>query len=501
MTKTIDEIYANIEELSPEDISDLAVICDLSFKAYCQVMFFKTNDAPFMMEKFHSDLIQLLQDVADGKIHKKYIIINLPVGSGKTTISELWISWCFGRNPNMAFCYTSNSGSLVKDLSTRVRDVIDTDLFKNMFKVNLKVGDMAKTDWSLQQGSMKSGLRARGMESKGITGLNAGNPAVDGFSGAGVADDPLAAGDERSEVKILSAIHIFESKLKSRPRTPSTPWIIIGQRLCKRDLSGYILDNYPDDVHHFVVKAIQEDEQGNEYSYWEKLKPLAFLQQERRKNNYVFKAQYQQDPINSGGAVFHIKYFNYWEIMPQCNYRIITGDTAMKTKESSDYSVFQCWGYGKDGNLYLIDQIRGKWEAPELRRQCVAFWNKHKSNDNYDVRKFGALRKLYIEDKVSGTGLIQDIKAGDRIPVAGIQRSVDKYTRVSDILGYIESGYVYLPEDAEWLSDFKVECENFTDNDTHEHDDQIDPMCDGITILKSSMKTPGVSINKIFSDN
>ena len=49
-----------------------------------------------------------------------------------------------------------------------------------------------------------------------------------------------------------------------------------------------------------------------------------------------------------------------------------------------------------------------------------------------------------------------------------------------DVVSYIESGYVCVPEEAAFVSDFIDECEAFTADDTHAHDDQIDPMCDAI---------------------
>ena len=50
-----------------------------------------------------------------------------------------------------------------------------------------------------------------------------------------------------------------------------------------------------------------------------------------------------------------------------------------------------------------------------------------------------------------------------------------------DVQGYIESGYVMIPESASWVYDFISECESFTANDSHKHDDQIDPLCDAIS--------------------
>ncbi len=37
-----------------------------------------------------------------------------------------------------------------------------------------------------------------------------------------------------------------------------------------------------------------------------------------------------------------------------------------------------------------------------------------------------------VEDKSSGTGLIQEIKRTERIPVRGVERNKDKLTRVMD---------------------------------------------------------------------
>jgi len=96
---------------------------------------------------------------------------------------------------------------------------------------------------------------------------------------------------------------------------------------------------------------------------------------------------------------------------------------------------------------------------------------------------------MKIEDNASGTGLIQRMKLDHRIPVAGIKRTKDKYTRLTDVVGYIESGYVCLPRNAPFLSDFVGECEAFTADDSHPHDDQIDPMIDAINDMLAGGNT------------
>ena len=156
---------------------------------------------------------------------------------------------------------------------------------------------------------------------------------------------------------------------------------------------------------------------------------------------------------------------------------------SAKTKEHNDYTVFQCWGAGAEGNAYLIDQIRGKWEAPELKRRAVDFWEKHKADTRQGM---GQLRSMCVEDKSSGTGLIQDLRLTSSIPILPIQRNTDKLTRCMDVVAYIEAGKVCIPADAPWVSDYVGEAESFGPGKRAGHDDQLDPTFDAINDMVAS---------------
>ncbi|ELV0222041.1 phage terminase large subunit, partial [Escherichia coli] len=172
------------------------------------------------------------------------------------------------------------------------------------------------------------------------------------------------------------------------------------------------------------------------------------------------------------------EWFGEYSVLPPMQWRAVYGDTAQKTKEVNDFSVFEHWGLGTDGYIYLIDMIRGKWEADELQRRAVAFWEKCKTLKN------GPLRHMAIEDKSSGTGLIQNIRKKAICPIKAIQRDKDKYTRLMDVQGYIESGYIKLPSSAPFINDFLVEMEAINP-DFNTHDDQLDPMMDAIDEMKN----------------
>ena len=87
---------------------------------------------------------------------------------------------------------------------------------------------------------------------------------------------------------------------------------------------------------------------------------------------------------------------------------------------------------------------------------------------------------MKVEDKASGTGLIQQLKR-EGVPVVGIPRDRDKVTRGYDTAPMIEAGNVLLPQSAPFVSDFLYEASLFPNG---AHDDQLDPMFDAIALTQ-----------------
>lgn len=482
------------------------------FKVWFAYVFKLIEGNSFIFEEMHDDMFNFFEGIH--RMDIKRGVINIPPRSAKTTMCIYFIAYCLAINPKCKFIYTSYSHQLVRENSRLLVNILTNDKFLMMFPCDCieeeeedeaidefweqfadKINDKGKPVFTNNKivNSMGGVVLFASMGSA-ITGFGAGLRDARKFTGGVIIDDANKPAEIRS-AKIRSNIENFYTEtLMSRLNNSNVFILNVQQRLHKKDLTGFLLENYSEDYVLLKKPLIENGKCLLPSQYTEKrLKEL-------QVNNKAWKAQYQQSPIIDGGQIIHVEWFNYYKILPQCEYRIITADTAQKTKEHNDYSVFQCWGYGKDKNFYLIDQIRGKWEAPELRKQCKSFFNKHSSIQTWESRKYGALRCIYVEDKVSGTGLIQDIKYQDRLPIKGIGRTTDKLTRVNDAIPYIEFGYVYLPENAPWLSDYKTECEDFTDNNSHDNDDQIDPTCDAISILKESKSKSSEEINEIFSE-
>ncbi|MFB4399734.1 phage terminase large subunit, partial [Enterobacter bugandensis] len=115
--------------------------------------------------------------------------------------------------------------------------------------------------------------------------------------------------------------------------------------------------------------------------------------------------------------------------------------------------------------------------APELETNFKAFisqaWRKN--------REAGTLRKIYVEDKSSGTALIQNLEKKLPIKINALQRNKDKVTRAMDVLPVVKAQRVYLPADASFSSEFIAEHSAFTYDDTHDHDDIVDNLIDAVT--------------------
>ena len=133
-------------------------------------------------------------------------------------------------------------------------------------------------------------------------------------------------------------------------------------------------------------------------------------------------------------------------------------DTASKTDELNDFSVCTTWGK-KGEELYLIDVLRRRMDFPELKKAVIV----HAKKFRPDI--------ILIEDKASGTALIQQLKHEGVRGIQGVLPDDNKTVRLNTHLPWIEGGHVRLPRAAPWLQDYRQELERFP---MGKHNDQVD---------------------------
>lgn len=454
------------------------------FSDWFRIMFKIIEQRPFIVEPIHPELFQTYEDIYQLKI--KRININLPPRSAKTTLDKYFLVYGLTLNARCNFIYTSYSQSLLNTIASEIRDILENPIYKQMYPQTISYDNeemkpeddfwaeyLLKTTGKNTYSGKKittylSGTCIFASVGAQITGMGAGIRTAEGFSGALILDDVNKPADIRYEVMRMKVLRYYEETLLSRLNNSNVPIINVQQRLHVEDLSGLLEQKYS---FHTLRKPLL-DENGicqipTQYTE-ERIKEL-------QTNNYMFSAQYQQQPIILGGEVIKREWFKYYPTNLKYNYRkiFITADTAMKVKEYNDYSVFIAAGVTDDNKLHILDMIRGKWEAPDLKRKAIEIFEKYKWNDELSLSCSG----LYIEDKASGIGLIQELQRYG-VPVIGVEVNKDKLTRVEEGLGYVEAGQVLLPnnENYAFVPDILNECEAFTRDDTHIHDDVVDAL-------------------------
>lgn len=478
-----------IDKLQKEGIRQaIAEICKKDFLSYLIVVFFLINNSKFTLKDFHRVVISKLQNIVDCKNIKRNLALCLPVGSGKSLIIEYFITWCFARTIDCTFCYTSNSDRLINKLSKECKDIIESEYWQLLFNHPLKRDDRQRVNFSFEGAKNRTGLTA-GTTGGAITGLDAGNPNIEGFSGALIIDDPMDAGNARYEKAREEVITFYDEKLATRRRTPDTPTILIMQRLHLDDLVGWIEKNEPELWDICKISALSEDGK----SFWEERYPAKELKHIQVVNTFKFQSQYQQEPIALGGSVIKSEWFGFYDVNKKYDYKkiVISADTAIQAKEHSDFSCFLVGGVTQNNHLHILQMAHDKWEYPDLKAIALSVYN----NWQFDKRTTSA-SALFIEDKASGQQLVQDFRRIG-LPVRPIEVTKDKLTRVEEVLDYIVAGLVELPDSRGYGNNnvFLSECEAFSRDMSHAHDDIVDTL---VHLINNTIAKKKVSILEVL---
>lgn len=419
-------------------------------------------------------ICQHLEAVTDGRIHR--LLMNVPPGTMKSLLTGvIWPAWEWGPRDmaEMRFVGTAHEEQLAIRDSRKCRDLIKSDWYQRLWPMPLD----RSLDGKREFGNMRKGIRqARSFTS--MTGVRGDRV---------ILDDPISAHSANSESALEAARIAFTETLPTRVNSSASAIVVIMQRLHEKDTSGVILDMGLPYTHLCIPMRFDPERrcttsigwtdprtEAGELMFPERFDETQVLELEKTLGSYGTAGQLQQRPAPRGGGILKEAWFKLYTIPPRLEFRNIYVDTAQKTGQENDYSVLECWGRSVTGEAVLIDLVRGKWEAPELLINARAFWMKHKAIAT------SPLRAIKVEDKVSGTGLIQTLRR-EGVAVVAIQRNRDKISRGHDAAPFIESGNVLLPIDAPWLSDFLGEVASFPSG---AHDDQLDPMFDAIDDLQ-----------------
>lgn len=518
------------EELTPAHKSAVKVLAESSPLTFMRIFFQLNQGMKFQCNWHHRYYEYAIQRVFKGEWRN--VIFNMPPGATKTEYWSIHLpAYCFTKFPKTRILNASYSKSLVEENSNRTKSIIKGSEYQELWAS--PIGRDKVDNWSIEDadGMHKHQMFSRSAGGQ-ITGVRGGYISKE-FSGWIMLDDWLKPDDAWSNVKRGRSNQLLTNTLRSRRACPETPVLCIQQRLHTEDTSGFLLaggmglsfehimvpalvteeylSTLPDDIQERAREDVLShpyiERGGVKYwSYWpakESVEDLAALWD---RDSYTFVSQYQQNPVALTGGMINTDWFNRYTQLPFLVWRGIYVDTAQKKGEQNDFSVFLYCGLGVDGNLYVIGMVRGKYDAGELRETAIRTWGRWV---NWDPYRPAPLRYMKVEDKSSGTGLIQMIQKDGNIPVDPIPRGpgANKVTRCMDTVPWLKSGRVYIPElysedgklithvkdhlgndiaETDWVTSFLSEAASFTSDDSHQHDDQVDTLFDAVSDMLAS---------------
>jgi predicted phage terminase large subunit-like protein len=125
----------------------------------------------------------------------------------------------------------------------------------------------------------------------------------------------------------------------------------------------------------------------------------------------------------------------------------------------------------KNKRYYLLHVNRKRLGYPDLKRAVKELAQRFKANT------------VLIEDKASGTQLIQDLKADGMFAVKAYQPppGTDKVMRLHALTAVFENGQVLLPQHAPWLAEYVLELVGFPGT---KFDDQVDSTAQALDFFR-----------------
>lgn len=513
-----------------------------SFLNFTRIWFELIQGDRLLVNWHHRLMASKIDDLLAGRLVPRNLIINIPLGGTKTEFFSIHFPAYVNalvqekrlkrfRNLNISFADT-----LVKRNSRRTRDIIASREYQEFWPCSFGVNQAE--EWEIKDERGRSIGQTVSRSSNGqITGGRGGYYGPE-FSGMVMLDDYNKPVDMLSESRRKSANTLLVNTIRSRRGDKSkehpTPFVSIQQRLHTDDATGFMLaGGMGVPFHHVAIPAMIDEKYiqsldepwrslcwetvkdtdsvvvgGVRYwSYWPQMEDVNDLLQLWEKDRYTFLSQYQQNPMALTGGIIDTSWFRTYTTLPKLTHRAVYVDTnSGKVEDWLDYTVFTLAGMGVDGNLYIIDVVRGRWDPEDLLKKAEEVWEKWRLSGSMRVMP---LRHMAIEEKQAGQGLITTLKKRSQtpgqlaIPVREIPRGTgqNKLVRCLNVIPQIKTGKVFVPathtddgqklssifyEDGtiagstEWVLTAMTECAAFSADDSHDNDDILDTWMDAI---------------------
>ena len=402
---------------------------------------------------------------------EKNIIINVPPGSTKSTLLTIMLPvWAWMVQPGLRIINASYESTLAISHATKSRDIIESDWFQQLFsdKIRLKHDLNRKSEYS----NTKMGMRY-------ATGV--GGSVIGKHADLIIIDDPLNPKVANSEVKLKECNEWHDLTISKRVTNAAiSTKILIMQRLHEQDLTGYLLKKEPEEWKHFCIPAeltkdVKPIELRDKYKDGlmdpTRIGKIALEKDKRTLGSLGYAGQMLQSPASVGGNIIKDTYFKYFTFQKLNDLQAFTGktpvwdfviDSAFTAKQINDPTGIMAYSH-YNNNTYIRAAQSVLMELPEL----LQFINEFCIRNGYTTAS-----RAFIEPKASGHSAEQMLRKYSKLNIQLDKAPTkDKVSRVRGALPYMESGRMFLLENAQWLDEFVGQCTLFPNA---QHDEYVD---------------------------
>ena len=188
----------------------------------------------------------------------------------------------------------------------------------------------------------------------------------------------------------------------------------------------------------------------------------------------IFRQEYGAEYIRQRNICFQIDKIQRYRTLPPGLEIYFGCDLAISQKQTADYFVIAVVGLDKsEHKIYILEMLRDRLTFAEQQKMILEFADKHNP------------KKIFIESVAYQEALPQELRRNSWYNIVSVRPDKDKVTRALGLMGAIEAGRVYLPEEdsqnAFWVKSLIDELIDFPSG---AHDDQVDALVYAISDLK-----------------
>ncbi len=425
-------------------------------------------------------LCDIVERFESGK--SKRVAVSIAPQHGKTAhLSQLGLSWIWGRNPRKNIVVVTYNQTRADELGHEFRQLIrDRPTFKQVFpNVGFQADAKSKSFMQNRNGGKIFFIGVGGT----ITGRSADYVII---------DDPFKGDDDEFSANYLDRIWSWFFKIAYSRGSNKTKICVIHTRWNENDLIGRLCDpTHPErnkslkgianDWEFINIPGVIRDvrlanalgltlkvptdpkvlEQFGDKpctALWPKEKSLEFFAQWKRGDPRSFSALVMGSPTPEDGFYFTddmiVEYHNPSDI-PSNIRKYGASDHAVSERQKRDKTVLGCVGIDEKDDIWIMpDLVWDQMETDRTVEELLAKFRYHKPHcwwmeSELISKSFGPfLRKRMVEERIYT--LIDPV-----VP------SSDKMTRARSIQGRMSMKKVHFPSFAPWFQDAKNQLMRF----------------------------------------